>query len=75
LLEQCAHAFTQLPSAILIEQRNPVVFALLMLTGARDGAFTPLRLKQGEIDQGVGMLSGFHIVKHPPLCHFAGKCI
>jgi len=51
-MEQCAEAFTQLPSATLIERRNRAAFALLMLTGARDGALTSLRLKHVDLIEG-----------------------
>jgi len=51
-MEQCAHAFTQMPSATLIEQRNRAAFALLMLTGARDGALTSLQLKHVDLIEG-----------------------
>ncbi len=48
-MEQCAHAFDQMPSATLIEQRNRAGFALLMLTGARDSALTSFRLKHVDL--------------------------
>lgn len=48
-MEQCAHAFKKMPSATLIERRNRAGFALLMLTGARDGALTSLRLKHVDL--------------------------
>ena len=51
-LEQCAEAFTHMPSATLIDQRNRAGFALLMLTGARDGALTSLRLKHVDLIEG-----------------------
>lgn len=51
-MEQCAHAFVNMPSATLIERRNRAVFALLMLTGARDGALSSLRLKHVDLVEG-----------------------
>lgn len=48
-MEQCAHAFDQMPGTTLIEQRNRAGFALLMLTGARDSALTSLRLKHVDL--------------------------
>lgn len=51
-MEQCAEAFTHMPSATLIERRNRAGFALLMLTGARDGALTSLRLKHVDLIEG-----------------------
>ena len=51
-LEQCAHAFSQMPSATLIDRRNRAGFALLMLTGARDSALTSLRLKHVDLIEG-----------------------
>ncbi|MEE9454160.1 MAG: tyrosine-type recombinase/integrase [Paracoccaceae bacterium] len=51
-MEQCAHAFSQMPSATLIERRNRAGFALLMLTGARDSALTSLRLKHVDLIEG-----------------------
>lgn len=51
-MEQCAEAFTRMPSATLIERRNRAAFALLMLTGTRDGALTSLRLKHVDLIEG-----------------------
>jgi len=48
-MEQCAHAFNNMPSTTLIEKRNCAGFALLMLTGARDSALTSLRLKHVDL--------------------------
>jgi len=48
-LEQCAHAFNQMPNATLVERRNKAGFALLMITGARDSALTSLRLKHVDL--------------------------
>lgn len=51
-MEQCAHAFSQMPSAKDIERRNKALFAFLMLTGARDGAIASLRLKRVDLVEG-----------------------
>lgn len=51
-MEQCAHAFAQMPSATDIERRNKALFAFLMLTGARDGAIASLRLKRVDLVEG-----------------------
>ena len=51
-MEQCRHAFSQMPSATDIERRNRALFAFLMLTGARDGAIASLRLKRVDLVEG-----------------------
>jgi len=51
-LEQCRHAFTQMPSATPLQRRDKALFAFLMLTGARDGALASLRLKHVDMVQG-----------------------
>lgn len=48
-LEQCRHAFSQMPNGTDIERRNKALFAFLMLTGARDGAIASLRLKRIDL--------------------------
>jgi integrase/recombinase XerD len=50
-MEQCRHAFGQMPSATPLERRNKALFAFLMLTGARDGAVASLRLKHINLAQ------------------------
>lgn len=50
-MEQCRHAFEQMPSATPLERRNKALFAFLMLTGARDGAIASLRLKRIDLVQ------------------------
>ena len=50
-IEQCRHAFGQMPSATPIERRNKALFAFLMLTAARDGAIASLRLKHVDLVQ------------------------
>ncbi|WP_434053620.1 MAG: site-specific integrase [Roseibium sp.] len=47
-IEQCDHAFRQMPENDIFARRDKAVFALLMLTSARDGAVASLRL--GHID-------------------------
>lgn len=51
-MEQCAHAFSQMRSETIIERRNRAAFALLMLTGMRDGALVSLRLKHVDLIEG-----------------------
>lgn len=48
-MEQCHHAFGQMPSTTPLERRNKALFAFLMLTGARDGAVASLRLKHIDL--------------------------
>ncbi|MEL7284961.1 MAG: site-specific integrase [Pseudomonadota bacterium] len=49
--EQCQHAFAQMPSATLLQRRDKALFALLMLTGARDGAVASMKLRHIDLDQ------------------------
>lgn len=51
-MEQCRHAFAQMPGATPLQQRDKALFAFLMLTGARDGAIASLRLKHIDLVQG-----------------------
>ncbi|SFD85095.1 tyrosine-type recombinase/integrase [Roseivivax sediminis] len=51
-LEQCAHAFRQMPSDTETERRDRAIFAALMLTGARDGALASLRLRHVDLAEG-----------------------
>ncbi len=51
-MEQCRHAFGQMPSDTDIDRRNKALFAFLMLTGARDGAIASLRLQQIDLVDG-----------------------
>lgn len=51
-LEQCRHAFAQMPSATPLQRRDKALFAFLLLTGARDGAIASLRLKHIDLVQG-----------------------
>lgn len=48
-MEQCNHAFNNMPSVSKIERRDRALFAFLMLTGARDGAIASLRLKHIDL--------------------------
>lgn len=51
-LAQCRHAFDQMPVGSDIEKRNKALFAFLMITGARDGAISSLRLKRIDLVEG-----------------------
>lgn len=51
-LEQCRHAFTQMPGTSPLQRRDKALFAFLVLTGARDGALASLRLKHIDLVQG-----------------------
>lgn len=51
-IEQCRHAFAQMPSAMALQRRDKALFAFLMLTGARDGAIASMRLKHIDLAQG-----------------------
>ena len=50
-MEQCRHAFAQMPSALPLQRRDKALFAFLMLTGARDGAIASLRLKHIDLEE------------------------
>ena len=51
-LEQCKHAFSNMPEATDIEKRNKALFAFLMIATARDGAIASLRLKHIDLIDG-----------------------
>lgn len=51
-LEQCRHAFAQMPSTTPLQRRDKALFAFLLLTGARDGAIASLRLKHIDLVEG-----------------------
>jgi integrase/recombinase XerD len=51
-LEQCAHAFRSMPDEGEVARRDKAMFALLMLSGARDGAAASLRLKHIDLVEG-----------------------
>lgn len=51
-IEQCDHAFRQMPEDDEIQRRDKAMFALIMLTGARAGAVASLRLKHVDLVSG-----------------------
>lgn len=51
-MEQALHAFRNMPEANDIELRNKALFALLLLTAARDGAVASLKLKHVDLVEG-----------------------
>ena len=51
-MEQCAHAFLAMQEGSEVQRRDKAIFALLMLTGARDGALASLRLKHVNLFDG-----------------------
>lgn len=51
-IEQCARAFRSLPEDDEVARRDRAMFALLLLTGARDGAAASLRLKHIDLLEG-----------------------
>jgi len=51
-LKQCRHVFDQMPTGSDVEKRNKALFAFLMITGARDGAISSLRLKRIDLVEG-----------------------
>ncbi len=51
-LEQCSHAFRQMPEGNEFERRDKALFAFLMITGARDGAIASLKLKSIDLVDG-----------------------
>ena len=51
-MAQTLHAFKLMPDGSDIERRNKALFALLMLTGMRDGAMASLRLKRVDLVEG-----------------------
>ena len=50
-MEMTLRAFQAMPKETDIEKRDKAVFALLMITGARDGAAASLRLKHVNLDE------------------------
>jgi integrase len=52
-LDQMQHVLATMPERTPIERRNRAVVALVMLTGARDGALASLRLKHLDLAEGV----------------------
>jgi integrase len=51
-LEQCRHAFEQMPDDTPVEKRDKALFAFFMITAARDGAVASLRLKHIDLMEG-----------------------
>ncbi len=51
-MEQACHAFNFMTEATDTDKRNKAIFAFLMLTGARDGAMSSLRLKHINLIDG-----------------------
>ena len=47
--EQALHAFLTMPETTQFQRRDKAMFALLMLTGARDGALASLKLKHVDL--------------------------
>jgi len=52
-IEQCDHAFRQMPEERAIDRRDKAIFALLMLTSARVSAVASLRLGHIDIVEGT----------------------
>lgn len=50
--EQCLHAFLNMPGETAYQRRDKAIFALLMLTAARDGALASLRMKHIDMNDG-----------------------
>lgn len=57
-MEQCDHAFRNMPEGSEVERRDKAMFALLMLTGARDSALATLRLKHVDLVQDMTFQDG-----------------
>lgn len=51
-LDMARHAFDAMPTSTEIERRDKAIFAFLMITGARDGAISSLRLKHVNLIDG-----------------------
>jgi integrase len=49
-VEQCLHAFVNMPEDTEYQRRDKAIFALLMLTAARDGAIASLLLKHVDMN-------------------------
>jgi integrase len=60
-MEQCAHAFRMMPEGTTIKRRNKAIFALLMLTAARDSALASLRLCDVDLVEGVLFQDGRYV--------------
>lgn len=51
-MQMARHAFSYMPEVTEIDRRNKALFAFLMLTGARDGAVSSLRIKHINLIDG-----------------------
>ena len=51
-VQQAAHAFQAMPFETEFQRRDKALFALFMLTGARDGAVASLKLKHVNVELG-----------------------
>ncbi|MFN0114176.1 MAG: tyrosine-type recombinase/integrase [Paracoccaceae bacterium] len=52
-LEQCAHAFRQMPEGTEVQRRDRAIFAFLILTAARDSAAASMRHKHVDLIEDV----------------------
>jgi integrase len=57
-LEQISHVLAALPFTTDLEMRNRALIAFTILTGARDGAMTALKLKHVDLAQGLVFQDG-----------------
>jgi integrase/recombinase XerD len=57
-VDQCAHAFRNMPESTLVDRRNKAIFAFLMMTAARDSATASLRLAHIDLVEGKVMQDG-----------------
>ncbi|MDI3337927.1 tyrosine-type recombinase/integrase [Defluviimonas aestuarii] len=57
-MEQCNHAFRNMPEDSEVEWRDKAIFALLMLTGARDSALASLCLKHVDLIENMVFQDG-----------------
>src|ERR671918_1767533 len=52
-MEQLKHTLAKMPAGTEIERRDRALFALIMMTGARDSAAASLRLRHVELDRSL----------------------
>lgn len=57
-LEQMHHVLSVMPADTPIERRNRALVAMVVLTGARDGALASLKLKHVDMAQGIVFQDG-----------------
>ena len=57
-LEQITHVLATMPFTADLEMRNRALIAFTILTGARDGAMTSLKLQHVDLDQGLVFQDG-----------------